>query len=320
MKSPKVTAEQNSRRFRKVVLAIHGGAGTITREKTPAADEQKFLSRLEDALQAGYSKLEKGLTSLDAVEAAVRYLEDCPLFNAGRGAVFNHDGRIDLDAAIMNGATRGAGAVAAVRTIRNPVSAARAVMEQSAHVMLIGQGAEDFAASVGLKLVDPEYFVTPRQRKQFEKALETERRGQIVPRGKLGTVGAVALDDQGNLAAATSTGGMFNKRWGRVGDSPVIGAGTYADNETCAVSATGHGEYFMRLVVAHDLSCRMRYLGEPLLKASRAVVHGELSKLGGEGGLIALDARGNCALPFNSEGMYRGCITENGEAYVAIFN
>lgn len=320
MKTSKVTPEQNSRKFSRIVLAIHGGAGVITREKMSAADEQKHLDRLTDALKAGYSKLEEGLSSIDAVEAAVRSLEDCPLFNAGKGAVFNHDGRIDLDAAIMDGATRSAGAVAAVRTIRNPVSAARAVMQKSAHVMLIGQGAEDFADTVGLDLVDPEYFVTAHQRKCYNDALAKEQKGEKAARSKMGTVGAVARDDNGNLAAATSTGGMFSKRWGRVGDSPIIGAGTYADNETCAVSATGHGEYFMRLVVAHDLSCRMRYLGDSLLKSARAVIHKELTGLGGEGGLIALDARGNCALPFNSDGMYRGCITADGKVSVAIFN
>ena len=315
----KNTAEQLSPRFRKVALAIHGGAGVITRQQMSAAKERQFLDRLEDALQAGYVKLKKGGSSLDAVEAAVRYLEDCPIFNAGRGAVFNHDGRIDLDAAIMDGATGNAGTVAAVRTIKNPVSAARAVMQQSDHVMLVGQGAEEFAASVGLQLVDPEYFVTAAQRRRYLDALKEEARNNPAPRGKFGTVGAVAVDKNGNVAAATSTGGMFNKRWGRVGDSPIIGAGTYANNQTCAISATGHGEYFIRAVAAHDISARMKYLGETLLKASRAVVHDTLQPMGGEGGLVAIDARGNCAMPFNSEGMYRGCITEAGESYVAIF-
>lgn len=315
----KTTVEQFSRRFRGVVLAIHGGAGVITRDDMSPAQEKKHLAGLHAALKAGYAKLKKGGTSLDAVEAAVRSLEDCPLFNAAHGAVLNHDGRIDLDAAIMDGATLNAGAVAAVRTIRNPVSAARAVMERSDHVMLVGQGAQDFAGAVGLKIVDPEYFVTEAQRRKYVEALEQERKSKRRPKGKMGTVGAVAVDAEGNVAAATSTGGMFNKRWGRVGDSPVIGAGTYASNETCAVSCTGHGEYFIRLVVAHNVSSRIKYAGETLLQASRAVVHDELFPMGGEGGLIAIDAKGNCSMPFNSEGMYRGCITESGESYVAIF-
>lgn len=319
MKTSKVTAEQNSQRFTRIVLAIHGGAGVMSREKMSKAEEQEHLESLSDALRAGYEKLQESGNSLDAVEAAVRYLEDCPLFNAGRGAVFNHDGRIDLDAAIMDGATRRAGAVAAVRTICNPVSAARAVMEKSPHVMLIGQGAEDFADTVGLKLVNPEYFVTPKQMREYEEALDTERQGRAVTPKKLGTVGAVARDADGNLAAATSTGGTLNKRWGRVGDSPIIGAGTYAENDTCAVSGTGHGEYFMRLVVAHDVSSRIKYRGDSLLKAARGVIHEALTGLGGEGGLIALDARGHCALPFNSEGMYRGCVTADGDIHVAIF-
>lgn len=315
----KTTAEQNSRRFRGVVLAIHGGAGVITRDQMSPAAERKHLAGLEAALKAGFSKLKKTGSSLDAVEAAVRSLEDCPLFNAGRGAVLNHDGRIDLDAAIMDGATLNAGAVAAVRTIRNPVSAARAVMEKSDHVMLVGQGAQDFASAVGLKMVEPEYFVTPEQRKKYVEALEQERKSKRRPKGKMGTVGAVALDGDGNLSAATSTGGMFNKRWGRVGDSPIIGAGTYASNSTCAISCTGHGEFFIRVVAAHNVSSRMKYAGETLLQASRAVIHDELAPMGGEGGLIAIDAHGNCALPFNSEGMYRGCITASGDTYVAIF-
>lgn len=319
----------NSREsFTDVVLAVHGGAGVITRRNMTAASEAEYLKHLSGALQAGYRLLKKGKTSLDAVEAAVRYLEDCPLFNAGRGAVFTCDGKNELDAAIMDGKQRSAGAVAAVTRVKNPVSAARAVMEKTEHVLLVGRGADRFAATAGLDLAPPSYFYTERRWQQLQEVRGNSRRKHLKERPvleksgglrKYGTVGAVACDRRGNLAAATSTGGIINKHYGRVGDSPLIGAGTYADNRTAAVSATGQGEYFIRAVAAYDLCALMRYKRMSLARAAAVVVHESLPELGGEGGLIAIDARGNCALPFNTEGMFRGCITADGNIYTAIY-
>jgi len=301
-----------------ITLIIHGGAGNISRTNGTPEKEKAYQEGLQAALAAGYAVLEKGGTSLDAVETAVRIMEDSPLFNAGRGAVFTADGRNELDAAIMDGATLKAGSVAGVSTIKNPVTAARAVMEQSEHVMLIGNGAEKFAQEKKLEIVSPEYFYTEPRFKQLQKIRETEKpqldhhsdtTGSTLPiiseGKKFGTVGAVALDKFGNLAAATSTGGMTNKRYGRVGDVPIIGAGTYANNQTCAVSATGHGEYFIRYTVAHDVSALMAYKGKTVGKAAEKVVMEKLVKAGGEGGLIALDQKGNMAMPFNSGGMFR---------------
>ncbi len=308
--------------YENVLLAVHGGAGVLTREVVTPSIEQKYLLRLEAALKAGYQVLKSGKSSLDAVVAAIKVLENSPLFNAGKGAVFTHEGRIELDASIMDGSTGRAGAVACVTTIKNPITGARAVMERSPHVLLMGKGADRFARQVGLPVVEPSYFFTQRQWERLKKILREERqRGKAAPerQQKFGTVGAVARDIAGNLAAGTSTGGMLNKQFGRVGDSPIIGAGTYASNDTCAVSATGHGEYFMRCVTAYDIAALMKYAKLPLAQAAHQVIHQSLEQAGGKGGVITLDAHGNCAMPFNSEGMYRGCITADGTVAVAIF-
>ncbi len=307
----------------RVVLAVHGGAGDRPRDE--GGPRTKLLEKgLENALAAGYQKLKKGGTSLDAVEAAIRVLEDDPHFNAGRGAVFTHEGRNELDASIMEGKTKKAGAVAGVTTIKNPISAARAVMEKSKHVLLAGRGAELFALKQGLTLVHPDYFRTEYRLKELQEALEKEkkdarRQGRRGAGSRhFGTVGAVAVDRAGNLAAGTSTGGLTNKMTGRIGDSPIIGAGTYADNAACAVSCTGHGEYFIRYAVAHDIAARMAYKGLAVRPAADEVVLGTLKKAGGEGGVIALDARGRLAVSFNSERMYRGYVTEDGKIQVFI--
>ncbi len=301
------------------VLVIHGGAGVIRKTLTP---EKEALVRVDlaAALAAGQKVLEDGGSSLDAVTQALLVLEDSPRFNAGRGAVFTHDGHNELDAAIMDGATLRAGAIAGVRRVRNPVLLARAVMEQSPHVMLAGEGAEAFARTVGIALVEPEYFRTDERWQQLQEARQSERTGQASVQGRAihyGTVGAVALDRAGHLAAATSTGGMTDKRWGRIGDSPLIGAGTYA-NARCAVSATGWGEYYIRAVAAHDICARVTHAGKPLAEAARDVVMGVIPKLGGDGGVIALDSDGNMAMPFNTDGMYRAWLGRDGKAHVAI--
>jgi L-asparaginase / beta-aspartyl-peptidase len=286
------------------VIAIHGGAGVLRADR-PGAQHR---AALEQAVDAGYEVLKKGGTSLDAVCAAVVALEDDPLFNAGRGSCFNADGEIEMDASIMEGATLRAGAVAAVRRIRNPVLAARAVMEKTRHVLLAAEGAERFARKAGLKFEPAAYFRTERRL----AALKKNRRNYH------GTVGAVALDKDGNLAAATSTGGYTAKMPGRVGDSPLVGAGTYADNRACAVSGTGHGEAFIRTAVAHDVCARMLYMKAPLLVAARAALT-KVARLRADGGLIAVDRRGNVAMPFNSEGMFRACIDRRGRRSLAIF-
>lgn len=301
------------------VLVIHGGAGVIRKDLTPEK-EKLVRADLEAALSAGYAVLKEGGTSLDAVTKAILVLEDSPRFNAGKGAVFTHDGRNELDSAIMDGATLRAGAIAGVHRVKNPVLLARAVMEKSPHVLLAGDGAEDFAKTVGIELVDASYFRTDERWNQLQDALKEEARGQQSSLGRAihyGTVGAVALDKAGHLAAATSTGGMTNKRWGRVGDSPIIGAGTYA-NAHCAVSATGWGEYYIRSVAAHDICARVEYGKQPVAKAADAVVMDVVPKLGGDGGVIALDANGNFATPFNTDGMYRGWVDRNGKVHVAL--
>lgn len=296
-------------------LALHGGAGHISPDNLPPDQEEACRATLSQALDVGFKLLSEGGRSLDVVEAVVRVLEDAPEFNAGRGASFTHEGRQELDASIMDGRTGQAGAVAGVTTIRNPVSAARAVLERSPFVFLIGRGAEEFALQEGLDIVDPGYFHTQRQ---FEK-WEELRRANAAPPSKWGTVGAVALDQHGDLAAATSTGGMMNKRFGRVGDSPVIGAGTYANNATCAVSATGHGEHFLCNVVAYDIAALMEYKGLSVREAAEEVVGRKLTARGGEGGVIALDSNGNIAITFNSAGMFRGSVSSRDEASVEIF-
>jgi len=299
-------------------IAIHGGAGTLARDQMSPAQEQEYLDGLGAALDAGRALLARGAASLDAVIAAVRVLEDNALFNAGRGAVLNRDGMAELDASLMDGRTLAAGAVSGLRHVRNPIELARLVMEKSPHVMLVGSGAEEFARTQGIELVSNEYFRTPARQRQLERHLG----GAVSRENELeafGTVGAVALDSAGNLAAATSTGGMTGKRWGRVGDSPIIGAGTYADNAGCAVSATGHGEYFIRTAVAHDINARMEYLKVPLAAAVDGVLNGRMKQLGGNGGVIAIDRRGDVVLDFNSEGMFRGVATSEGRREVAIF-
>ncbi|MGE5191045.1 MAG: isoaspartyl peptidase/L-asparaginase family protein [Deltaproteobacteria bacterium] len=323
-----------------VVLGIHGGTGVAKKEMTPQL-EKDLRAGLERALKAGYAVLKKpGGTSLDAVEAAIRVLEDDEWFNAGKGAVFTHDGRNELDASIMEGRSKKAGAVAGVTTVKNPISAARAVKEKTKHVMLIGRGAELFAEEAGLEIVDPKYFRTQHRWDQLQKELaedrkESERRkGENQPGGKTGkpgaalrpvrahewsTVGAVALDSAGNLAAGTSTGGMSNKRYGRVGDSPIIGAGTYADNRTCAVSCTGHGEFFIRYAVSHDISALVEYKGLEIQKAADQVIRGKLKAVEGEGAAIVLDPQGNFAMSYNSEGLYRGYVTSEGKITVLLY-
>jgi beta-aspartyl-peptidase (threonine type) len=331
-----VNAQQNPQAGRKnYVLVIHGGAGTILKKNMTPEKEKAYQGALEQALKAGYTILSKGGTALDAVEAAVRELEDSPLFNAGKGSVFTHEGKNEMDAAIMNGKNLAAGSVASVTTIKNPITAARAVMEKSEHVMMIGTGAEQFARQKGLEMVDPGYFYTEERYQSLQRLLEqdsdkmeldhdsTRQVADIKQPGnrdhKYGTVGAVALDMDGNLAAATSTGGMTNKKFGRVGDAPIIGAGTYADNATCAISATGWGEYFIRLVVAKSVSDLMEYKNLSLKKAADVLIMEKVPQLGGDGGLVAVDKNGNIAMPFNTEGMYRGYIRPDGKAVVKIY-
>ncbi|KAF1714039.1 isoaspartyl peptidase/L-asparaginase [Pseudoxanthomonas yeongjuensis] len=304
------------------VLLIHGGAGVVRSEMTPA-DEVAVRAVLELALRKGHEQLAAGKPALDAVTAAITVLEDDPHFNAGKGAVFTHDGRNELDSSLMDGATLKAGAVAGVHTVKNPVLLARAVMEKSEHVMMVGDGAEIFAKEQGIEQVDPAYFRTEKRWQQLQQALKEEAAGQahadLETAKHFGTVGAVALDRQGHLAAGTSTGGMTNKRYGRVGDSPIIGAGTYA-NADCAVSGTGWGEFYIRAAAAHDICARMAYLKETPQQAGEAVINQIIPKLGGDGGAIVLGADGSLATPFNTEGMYRGWIGSDGVPHVALYS
>ena len=303
---------------RRLAIAIHGGAGVIAREQLGADGGAAYRQGLEAALDAGYAVLEAGGSSLDAVTTAVRLLEDNPLFNAGRGAVLAHDGRAYLDASIMSGKDLSAGAVTGVTTVRHPIDLARRVMQDSPHVMLSGEGAEEFAGLKGLERVPNDWFITPTRRQQLDRVLQ----GRSAPRNELqglGTVGAVAVDARVDVAAATSTGGMTNKRWGRIGDAPIIGAGTYANNASCAVSATGHGEYFIRSVVAHDICALVEYKGWSLERAAKEVVQGKLVQRGGEGGIIAVDPQGNLVLEFNSPGMFRGLRDSSGRRKVGIY-
>ncbi len=304
-------------------LVIHGGAGTILKKDMTEEKETAYRTALQEALKAGYLLLEKGQTAVDAVRAAVCSLEDNILFNAGKGSVFAKDGSQEMDASIMDGSNLMAGAVAAVRHIKNPVELAYTIMTQSPHVMLNGQGAYDFAIQQGLKTETDDYFFSPfryEQWKQMQGGNETALDHNVVLEDKkFGTVGAAALDIHGNIAAATSTGGMTNKQYGRVGDSPVIGAGTYANNNTCAISCTGHGEPFIRAVTAYDVSCLMEYKGLSLEEAMNIVVHDKLMKIGGEGGMIGVDANGHAAMVFNSDGMYRGMKCSDGREGVAIY-
>ena len=301
-------------------LVIHGGAGVIERSAMSADEEKAVRADLDRALDAGHAVLAGGGTALDAVTAAVRVLEESPWFNAGKGAVFNAVGGHELDAAIMEGHTRRAGAVAGVSTVRSPILLSRAVMERSPHVMLAAAGAEKFADDhPDIERVAPDWFDTDRRRDQLEKARKREQSGQAaLPVTYFGTVGAVALDRHGHIAAATSTGGMTNKRWGRIGDAPIIGSGTWAD-EGCGVSGTGWGEYYIRSAAAHDICARVAYRGDSLAAASEEVINGIVPKLGGDGGAIALDAKGNIAMPFNTSGMYRGWVKPDGSRGTAIF-
>ena len=300
-------------------LAIHGGAGTLPRSDMSAEQERLYRDGLSDALSAGFSVLESGGTSLDAVTRAVVVLEDNPLFNAGRGAVFTLDGRNELDASIMDGAGLMAGAVCGVTRIKNPVELARAVMEHSEFVMLSGSGAEDFARGRGFEFVPPGYFYTEARWRQLERIRGGDAGLSALTISHVGTVGAVALDSNGRLAAATSTGGMTGKRYHRIGDSPIIGAGTYADDRSCAVSATGHGEIFIRAAVAHDICARVRFGGRSLAEAVREVVLEELPALGGEGGVITIDRGGAIVMEFNSEGMFRASRSAGGEPTIGIY-
>lgn len=304
-----------------IALVIHGGAGTITREAMTPEREAEIRAALQSALEAGYAELSAGGSSLDAIIQAINVMEDAPQFNAGRGAVLNHEGVVELDASIMDGATLQAGAIAGASTleggIRYPILAARAVMEHSPHVMLSGAGAEEFAQNQGLEFIDTDWFITDFRLEQWQGMQQAHLSQDPSP--WYSTVGAVALDQMGNLAAGTSTGGMTNKRFGRIGDSPIIGAGTYADNDSCAVSATGHGEFFIRHVVAYDICARMRYQGLTLTEAADQVVNGVLVEAGGAGGVIAMDRQGEIAMPFNTEGMYRGSIDATGQMTIAIY-
>lgn len=302
-----------------VAIAIHGGAGTIERERLSAEQEARIRAALAAAAEAGHQVLLAGGSSLDAVTAAVRLLEDAPEFNAGRGAVLTFDGTVELDASIMDGSNLAAGAVAGITGVRHPIEAARRVMDDSPHVMLVGAGAEAFARSKGLEFMDPDWFITEFRREQLRAIQARQQTATQLSEDWFSTVGAVAVDRAGNVAAATSTGGMSNKRWGRVGDSPIIGAGTYADNRACAVSATGHGEYFIRHAVAHEICARVRLTGVSLAEAADAVVNQVLVEAGGAGGVIALDTDGNISMPFNTPGMYRAAIDAQGRLQVGIF-
>jgi len=295
-------------------IAIHGGAGVILRENLSEELEKAYLKILDSALTVGEQILAKGGVSMDAVESVIRIMEDCPLFNAGKGAVFSHDGYNELDASVMDGANLMAGAVAGVRNVKNPITLARRVMTNSSHVMLSGQGATDFAREQGLEIVDSSYFFTERRWIDLQKAINEAKES------KFGTVGCVALDKAGNLAAGTSTGGMTNKRWNRIGDTPVIGAGTYASNKSCAVSGTGHGEFFIRYTVAREIAALMEYKNLTVQQAAEEVIMNRLKPAGGEGGIIAVDKDGNIALVFNSPGMYRGCANSMGRHEVRIFS
>lgn len=310
----------------KYAIAIHGGAGTILKSTMTSEKEQAYTQALQDAINAGEAVLKNGGAALDAVELAIVSMENNPLFNAGKGAVFTNTGKHEMDACIMNGKDLTAGAVAGVSNIKNPISLSKAVMEKSEHVFLAGLGAMEFAEKINAEFANDDYFFVQMRYDQLQQAKES---GTMIldhtvdkfenGEKKFGTVGAVAIDLRGNLAAGTSTGGMTNKKYGRVGDSPIVGAGTYANNNTCAISCTGHGELFIRAVAAYDISCLMEYKGLSLKEACDIVVMDKLVKIGGEGGLIAIDSKGNIELPFNSEGMYRAKKTQNSDVVIAIY-
>jgi beta-aspartyl-peptidase (threonine type) len=307
-------------------IVIHGGAGTILRKNMTPEMEAQYRETLALAIQTGHAILKAGGSSQEAVEKTIHVMEDSPLFNAGKGAVLTADETIELDASFMNGATLDAGAIAGVQTIKHPISAAIAVMEDSPHVMLSGKGAEAFAASQGLELVSPEYFYTERRINALKRVKEKEQQTAFTPQEwedfknqKFGTVGCVALDQAGNLAAGTSSGGMTNKRWNRIGDAPIIGAGTYANNASCAISATGWGEFFIRSVVAHDIAALMEYKNLSIQEAARIVIHEKVAKLGGDGGIVGIDKQGNIAMEMNTAGMYRAHMDAQGNLTVKIY-
>ncbi len=336
-------SSQNSNQNEKIAdnfgIVIHGGAGTILRENMTPEKEAEYKAKLEEAIKVGHKILAEGGSSLDAVEATIRIMEDSPLFNAGKGAVFTADEKNELDASIMNGKDKAAGAIAGVTTVKNPISLARQVMENSPHVMMAGKGAEIFAKERGLELVSPDYFFTQDRFDGLQKvkakdkdAVEldhdtdaTKKKNKAnfydptIKDSKFGTVGCAALDKNGNLAAGTSTGGMTNKKYGRVGDAPIIGAGTYANNATCAVSSTGWGEFFIRNIVAYDISAMMEYKNMTLSEAAKEVIQKKLPALGGDGGIVAIDKNGNVAMEFNTAGMYRASMNKNGELYIGIY-
>lgn len=307
-------------------IVIHGGAGTILKTNMTPEKEAAYKAKLEEAVRTGYEILKDGGTSLDAVTKTINILEDSPLFNAGKGAVFTNAGTNELDASIMDGKTLNAGASAGTTTVRNPIDLARAIMDHSPHVMLAGKGADVFAKEQGLQIVDSSYFYIENRMNSLQQIKASEKKNikttfydPNIKDSKFGTVGCAALDKHGNLAAGTSTGGMTNKRWGRVGDAPIIGAGTYANNNTCAVSSTGWGEYFIRAMVAHDISALMEYKGLTLKEAAKAVIHDKVGGLGGDGGIIAVDKNGNMVFEFNTAGMYRASMNDKGELYIEIY-
>ena len=308
-------------------IVIHGGAGTLLRKNMTPEKEAAYREKLTEAIQVGYEILKNGGSSQEAVEKTIHVMEDSPLFNAGKGAVLTAEETIELDASFMNGETLDAGAIAGVRTIKHPISAAIKVMESSPHVMLSGQGADQFAAEQGLEIVAPEYFYTEQRKEALNRVKEAERKGgesasleqEFLKNQRYGTVGCAALDKNGNLSAGTSTGGMTNKKWNRIGDAPIIGAGTYANNATCAISATGWGEFFIRSVVAHDISALMEYKGLSIQEAARIVIHEKVAKLGGDGGVVGIDHQGNVAMEMNTPGMYRAHINSMGNLTVKIY-
>ena len=321
------TAEADSPNFG---IVIHGGAGTITRENMSDSMELAYKAKLEEAIRVGHEILANGGTALEVVQRTINVMEDSPLFNAGKGAVFTNEGKNEMDASIMDGETLNAGAVAGVTVVRNPINLAYEVMVNSEHVMLSGEGAEAFAKKQGLEIVDPQYFYTENRYKSLERIRESEKteldhdnktafHDPFINDSKFGTVGCAALDKHGNLAAGTSTGGMTNKRWNRIGDAPIIGAGTYANNKTCAVSSTGWGEFFIRGVVAYDISALMEYKGLSLQEAAREVIQNKIPAMGGDGGIVAIDHEGNVAMEFNTAGMYRASMNKDGELEVGIY-
>jgi len=322
------TSEEVTLKEENFGIVIHGGAGTILKENMSDSLETAYKAKLKEAISAGYEILKNGGTSLEAVTKTINIMEDSPLFNSGKGAVFTHEGRNELDASIMDGKTLNAGAVAGVRHIKNPINLALDVMQKSEHVMLYGPGAEEFAKGLGYEMMDTTYFYTQNRYQSLQRVLEKEKdqnekkvafEDPFIKNSKFGTVGCAALDKHGNLAAGTSTGGMTNKRWNRIGDAPIIGAGTYANNATCAVSSTGWGEYFIRSVVAYDISALMEYKGMTLQEAATEVIQKKVPALGGDGGIIAIDKDGNVAMEFNTSGMYRATMNAKGELIIKIY-